>query len=92
LRFVFFVIIRSVYQTERPLSNLAPGPKNRVHFTRPPAVRGGPSPSRGERGQSRDWRIVDATIIHAPSSTNNVDRARDPDMRQTRKGINGISA
>jgi hypothetical protein len=30
---VFFVIVRSVYQTKRPLSNLPPGPKNRVHFT-----------------------------------------------------------
>jgi IS5 family transposase len=30
--------------------------------------------------------IVDATIIHAPSSTKNADQARDPDMRQTRKG------
>lgn len=30
--------------------------------------------------------IVDATIIHAPSSTKNKDRARDPDMHQTRKG------
>jgi hypothetical protein len=29
---VFFVIARSVYQTERPASNLNPGPKNRVHF------------------------------------------------------------
>jgi IS5 family transposase len=30
--------------------------------------------------------IVDATIIHAPSSTKNAARARDPEMRQTRKG------
>ena len=30
--------------------------------------------------------IVDATIIHAPSSTNNADQARDPEMHQTRKG------
>ena len=30
--------------------------------------------------------IVDATIIHAPSSTKNADQARDPDMQQTRKG------
>lgn len=30
--------------------------------------------------------IVDATIIHAPRSTKNKDRARDPDMHQTRKG------
>lgn len=30
--------------------------------------------------------IVDATIINAPSSTKNQDKARDPDMRQTRKG------
>ena len=32
LRLVFFVIIRSVYQTKRPLSNLAAGPKIGVHF------------------------------------------------------------
>jgi transposase, IS5 family len=30
--------------------------------------------------------IVDATIIGAPSSTNNADKARDPDMHSTRKG------
>lgn len=30
--------------------------------------------------------IVDATIIHAPSSTKNAAQARDPEMRQTRKG------
>ena len=30
--------------------------------------------------------IVDATIISAPSSTKNADRARDPEMHQTRKG------
>ena len=33
LRLVFFVIVRSVYQTERPASNLTPGPKIGVHFT-----------------------------------------------------------
>ena len=30
--------------------------------------------------------IVDATIIHAPSSTKNARHARDPEMKQTRKG------
>ena len=30
--------------------------------------------------------IVDASIIQAPSSTKNKDKARDPDMHQTRKG------
>jgi IS5 family transposase len=30
--------------------------------------------------------IVDATIIAAPSSTKNADKARDPEMKQTRKG------
>jgi transposase, IS5 family len=30
--------------------------------------------------------IVDATIIHAPSSTKNRSRERDPEMHQTRKG------
>ena len=30
--------------------------------------------------------IVDATIIHAPSSTKNRKKERDPEMRQTRKG------
>jgi IS5 family transposase len=30
--------------------------------------------------------IVDATIIHAPSSTKNSTGERDPEMRQTRKG------
>ena len=30
--------------------------------------------------------IVDATIICAPSSTKNADKARDPEKHQTRKG------
>jgi transposase, IS5 family len=30
--------------------------------------------------------IVDATIIHAPSSTKNARKQRDPEMKQTRKG------
>lgn len=30
--------------------------------------------------------IVDATILHAPSSTKNATKTRDPEMRQTRKG------
>lgn len=30
--------------------------------------------------------IVDATIIHAPSSTKNATGSRDPEMRQTKKG------
>ncbi len=30
--------------------------------------------------------MVDATIIAAPSSTKNRDRARDPEMHQTKKG------
>lgn len=30
--------------------------------------------------------IVDATIIHAPSSTKNADGERDPEMHQTKKG------
>ena len=36
--------------------------------------------------------IVDATIIGAPSSTKNADKARDPQMRQTRKGKQWTSA
>lgn len=34
----------------------------------------------------RQGTIVDATIIHAPPSTKNRDKARDPQMHQTRKG------
>jgi len=34
----------------------------------------------------REGTIVDATIIHAPSSTKNQDKERDPDMHPTRKG------
>ena len=30
--------------------------------------------------------IVDATLISAPSSTKNADKARDPEMHSTRKG------
>jgi len=31
-------------------------------------------------------RVPDATIIAAPSATKNADKARDPEMHQTRKG------
>jgi IS5 family transposase len=34
----------------------------------------------------RGGTVVDATIIAAPSSTKNRDRARDPEMHQTKKG------
>ncbi len=30
--------------------------------------------------------IVNATIINAPSSTKNTEKARDPEMRPTKKG------
>ena len=30
--------------------------------------------------------MVDATIIHAPNSTKNAEKSRDPEMHQTRKG------
>jgi IS5 family transposase len=45
----------------------------------------------GQELQARGFKlntgtIVDATIIEAPSSTKNADRARDPEMHQTRKG------
>lgn len=40
-----------------------------------------------EKGFSlRLGTIVDATIIHAPSSTKNEDGKRDPEMHQTKKG------
>ena len=34
----------------------------------------------------REGAVVDATIIHAPSSTRNQKKRRDPKMHQTRKG------
>ncbi|MFU6991488.1 IS5 family transposase [Pseudomonas paraeruginosa] len=41
----------------------------------------------GDRGLSlRQGTIVDATLIHAPSSTKNQDKQRDPEMHQTKKG------
>ncbi|MBD1549831.1 IS5 family transposase [Pseudomonas sp. C2L12B] len=41
----------------------------------------------GDKGLSlRQGTIVDATLIHAPSSTKNKDAKRDPEMRQTKKG------
>jgi IS5 family transposase len=40
-----------------------------------------------ERGLlPREGTMVDATIIEAPSSTKNQDKARDPEMHQTKKG------
>lgn len=41
----------------------------------------------------RQGTLVDATLIHAPSSTKNRDRARDPEMSQTKKrATRGTSA
>ncbi|MBK3869249.1 IS5 family transposase [Pseudomonas stutzeri] len=41
----------------------------------------------GDRGLSlRQGTIVDATLIHAPSSTKNKDGKRDSEMHQTKKG------
>ena len=37
----------------------------------------------------RKGTVVDATIIAAPSSTKNADKARDPEMHQTKKGNSG---
>lgn len=34
----------------------------------------------------RKGSMIDATIIHAPSSTKNIDGTRDPEMHQTKKG------
>ncbi len=34
----------------------------------------------------REGTVVDATIIHAPTSTKNEEREREPQMHQTRKG------
>ena len=35
--------------------------------------------------------LVDVTLIAAPSSTKNLEHARDPEMHQTKKAISGIS-
>jgi Transposase and inactivated derivatives, IS5 family len=41
----------------------------------------------GDRSLSlRQGTIVDATLIHTPSSTKNTDGKRDPEMHQTKKG------
>jgi len=41
----------------------------------------------GDRGLSlRQGTIVDATLIHAPSSTKNKEGKRDPEIHQTKKG------
>jgi transposase, IS5 family len=41
----------------------------------------------GDRGLLlRQGTVVDATIIHAPSSTKKKDGKRDPEMHQTKKG------
>lgn len=46
----------------------------------------------GQELQTRGFKvntgtILDVTIIGAPSSTKNLDKARDPEMHQTRKGL-----
>ena len=45
----------------------------------------------GDRGLSlRQGTIVDATLIHAPSSTKKQDGKRDPEMHQTKKGNQSV--
>jgi len=47
----------------------------------------------GDIGLSlRQGTIVDATLIHAPSSTKNKDGKRNPEMRQTKKATSTSSA
>jgi transposase, IS5 family len=41
---------------------------------------------QSEGVRSTTATIVDATIIHAPSSTKNREQKRDPEMHQTKKG------
>jgi hypothetical protein len=55
-RLVFFVIVRSVYQTERPFSNLTSGPKNgSTSEGRPPKTKETfLSSDEPARGQTRD--------------------------------------
>ncbi len=36
--------------------------------------------------------VVDATIINASPSTRNAQKQRDPEMHQTKRGTNGVSA
>ena len=45
-----------------------------------------------DRQGIRITTIVDATIIQAPTSTNNSTGKRDPEMHQTRKGKSGAAA
>ena len=44
------------------------------------------SPALRQCGLEATLTIVDATIIAAPNSTKNADKARDPDMHQAKKG------
>jgi IS5 family transposase len=46
-----------------------------------------------ERGMAmKQGTIINATLIAAPSSTKNKAGERDPEMHQTKKGNNGITA
>ena len=47
---------------------------------------GEPALARPRECGSRRGTIVDATIIHAPTSTKNREQERDPEMHQTKKG------
>ncbi len=48
---------------------------------------GGAVLGREEKGLLlREGTVMDATIIHAPTSTKNEEREREPQMHQTRKG------
>ncbi len=52
-----------------------------------PAILAAVNAHLSDRGMLlRQGTIVDATIIHAPSSTKNKSKARDPEMHSTRKG------
>ena len=80
----------------RQRSGRGAGPGRDHHLPLPPPAGSPPAPPETHRAGAPSPRgpghpdsqgaIVDATIISAPSSTENRENKRDPDMHQTRKG------
>ncbi len=66
-RLVFFVIVRSVYQTEPPFSNLTSGPKNGVHFMVRWFKLDEPAPSRIATRLTEDSSTLPTAYTRAPS-------------------------
>jgi hypothetical protein len=90
-RLVFFVIVRSVYQTEPPFSNLTSGPKKRgpLHFAAMPNSVNMLFPFRAERRDGATFEMCAAGGGGGPGSGRKTGRDDEGAERPFSQGSNG---